>query len=90
MRKFNKQETLNFNEEDWYFETQSGFSGWRSKINGEWLYEEDYTRVIANKESYKRDYHFINDFDTSTFNVYSRENIEEYLDNLYFNYGEEG
>lgn len=85
MKKLTKNETLSFNEEEWYFEVQSGYAGWKNKVTDEWLYESDYTRIISNRESYKRDYHFIKDFDMSSFNVYSREHIEEYLDNLYFN-----
>lgn len=35
------------NKKDWNFERSSGYRGYRNKLTGEWLYEEDFFKLFA-------------------------------------------
>ena len=38
------------NKENWQFERSSGYAGYRNKVTGEWIYEEDYIKLFQPKE----------------------------------------
>lgn len=35
------------NKENWQFERSSGYAGYRNKVTGEWIYEEDYLKLFS-------------------------------------------
>ena len=43
------------NKENWQFERSSGYAGYRNKVTGKWIYEEDYIKLFPLKEELEED-----------------------------------
>lgn len=74
-----------FKENDWTFERQSGFDGYRNKTTNEWIYADDYSQRERLKGQYLADYELLHQFrlDHLPFGEYPDCVIQEFLHNKY-------
>jgi len=74
-----------FKEEDWGFEVNSGFSGYRNDHTKEWIYENDYHNRRERKNSYEKDWNLLHEFrrDCLPFGEYGDNILRKFLDKRY-------
>lgn len=95
MKKYTKEEILNFNPDNWIFRRSSGYAGYDPISPSEystyrdeqkWIYEQDFFDRKRLKEQYEKDYNLIAQFRNEhlPFGLYSECVIQEFLDKKYF------
>jgi len=77
--------TIDFKEEDWKFETGSGYNGFRNTETDEWVYPDVYFNRLKRFKDYEKDYELIREFrlECLPFGKYGDIVIQDFLNEKY-------
>ncbi len=95
IKKYTKEEVLDFNPGNWVFRSSSGYAGYDPKNSdynlpypdeSKWIYESDYMERKRLKLKYYDDYNLISEFrgECLPFGEYPEYVIQEFLNKKYF------